>query len=198
MNPELLEQVYTQGSRQIRAYIKKYILYNVDDEVLEEIFGDAFIRLIKLVELKKVSFDNVKSGINLLYKVAKFKALEYQRKRIDEIWYINLSEEDKELGLKPPSYWYHRKWEKDNIEKVRQYAIKYLHKHKDDIEFQKKRKEMVKAYRKTPKGKEANRIRKQRYRKTEKGKLANRLNAKRHYWKYKFLTPPKKGVKRKV
>lgn len=80
-----------------------------------EVFLDAFDRFWDKYRTYDLDYESAKK---ILFRVCDIQTLIFIEKKIDEEWWNGLPKEAKGSGLKPPSFFYHKKFFEDNRERI--------------------------------------------------------------------------------
>jgi hypothetical protein len=82
---------------------------------------DIFVRSLDVLQDKYISTGRVSDYVNakkVLAQICTFQSYKFVKVYIDEQWYRRLSTSQKKAGLRPPSYFYTKKYYQNNRERI--------------------------------------------------------------------------------
>jgi len=86
------------------------ITYEEVDEIFDVSLG-VFAKKYSFVEDENITR-------RVFYTIIKIQVFRFIEKKIDRLWYGNLSKREQGSGFRPPSYYYHKKFWKENADKI--------------------------------------------------------------------------------
>lgn len=120
LKQEALTWIQNNRKYFLKGISRSYSKCGFKDAFMEanEIFDEAFeIFEEKFFSGKKLIKD-LKHAKNSFYKVCRFHVYNYIEKKLDRKWYSKLSSSQKRLNLRPPSYYFHKKYHEKNKERI--------------------------------------------------------------------------------
>jgi hypothetical protein len=114
------EEIYRKAQIKLIPFVCRKIRTSSSKEDLQDISNEIAMDSLMVLKTNFMDKNLIKDGEHaskVLFGVAKNKIKEYIRKKIDEEWLRNLTREEGDLNLKPPSYYYGKEMSEKHREK---------------------------------------------------------------------------------